>query len=139
MKKRLLACVLSLGMLLSACSTRKTETPQETMIQLSPKLIEGEYVWIFDINYTNETDEPLRLLSLEMYDKQGDGESGEIHTVDELVREGFTEDSELLPGETFSLYLTTRMMPITEERTFVLTGRNDAYEPFCQVYAYDLL
>ena len=139
MKKRLLACVLSLGMLLSACSTGKTEESQETMIPLSPKLIEGEYVWIFDINYTNETDEPLRLLSLEMYDKQGDGESEEIYTIDELVREGFAENSELLPGETFSLYLTTRMMPIAEERTFVLTGRNDAFEPFCQVYAYDLL
>ena len=139
MKKRLLASLLACGMLLTSCSASAQKSITKTETQLSPKLIDGEYHWIFDVTYTNNTDETLRLLSLEMYDKQGESESRESATVDELVREGFTEDSELLPGETFSLYLTTKTLPIADERTFVLTGRNDDYETFCQVYTFELL
>lgn len=138
MKKRLLALALSCGMLLSACNSGAQNKAVEEYT-LYPKLVDNEYIWVFDMTYPNETKAPLRLLSVEVADGADGSDGYEICTGTELVDVGLLEDTEILPGEVLSLYLTTEQLSVVEERTIVLVARNDAYETFSKVYHFDLM
>ena len=60
--------------------------------QLSPRLIEGNYHWIFDVTFTNDTEQPLTVVSVESLDRFAEGDVCSWHkTGTQLVEERYAE------------------------------------------------
>lgn len=135
--KRVVALLIVLCLFVS-CAFAGESIVSET--QLSPRLIEGNYHWIFDVTFTNDTEEPLTVVSVESLDRFAGGDVCSWHkTGTQLVEERYAEKARLEPGESLSLYLTTQQLPIADEKLFVITARTDNFQPVCRAYAFHLL
>lgn len=129
MKKYFSAFLAALLLFLTACSGTASAP-----VELAPRLIDGVPTWIFDFNYTNDTNETLSVVALEVLSNEGTEQA----TGQDLVQEGLAFSDRIAPGETYSIYLTTEVPNPQPEYTYVLTLRKEDNTCFSHTVTYRL-